>query len=189
MTRRVNFQLTDEQLAELEQAINSSVQPEVRQRAIAIRVLGLGYHPEQVAEMVMVNASSIWNWHRRWRKGGITALQDEPRSGRPRKATGEYCRLLEQALETDPANYGYTFTVWTSERLRNHLEQATGIRLSQSRFAMLLEREGYVYRRPKRDLTSKQDKTAKEQAAELLDELKKGRKMAMSSFSLWTKQP
>ena len=37
-----------------------------------------------------------------------------------------------------------------------------------------MERESYVYRRPKRDLTLKQDKTAKEQATELLDELKKG---------------
>ena len=64
--------------------------------------------------------------------------------------------------------------MWPSERLRNRLEQATGIGLSQSRFAMLLEREGYVYRRPKRDLTAKQDKTVKQQAAELLDGQKRG---------------
>jgi hypothetical protein len=58
MTRRVDFQLTEEQLKELEQAINSSEHPEVRQRAIAIRLLGLGHHPEKVAEMVMVKANT-----------------------------------------------------------------------------------------------------------------------------------
>jgi transposase len=120
---------------------------------------------------------------------GIMGLQDQPRSGRPRKGTEEYCRLLQETLDTDPAVHGYSFTVWTAERLRDHLEQTTGIRLSIGRFTMLLEREGYVYRRPKQDLTVKQDQTAKQQATELLDELKRGRNMPTLSFSLWTKQP
>jgi len=189
MSRRVNFTLTDEQLAELEQAINASPHPEVRQRAIAIRLLHLGYKPEQVADLVAITANTIWMWHRRWREEGIVGLQDSPRSGRPRKATAEYCRVLAETLNSEPAEQGYSFTVWTMDRLRDHLESQTGIRLSRTRFAMVMEREGYVYRRPKRDLTLKQDKTAKQQAAELLDELKKGQNMVISSFSLWTKQP
>jgi transposase len=96
---------------------------------------------------------------------------------------------LDEALNSDPASYGYSFTIWTTARLRQHLEQRTGIRLSQGRFVELLEREGYVFRRPKKDLQAKQDKTAKQQAADLLDELKRGQKVVISSFSLWTKQP
>jgi hypothetical protein len=42
----MSFMLTEAQLAELEQAINSSPYPEVRQRAIAVRMLHLGQHPE-----------------------------------------------------------------------------------------------------------------------------------------------
>jgi len=189
MSRRVDFTLTDEQLGEIEEAINSSPHPEVRQRAIAIRLLHKGYKPDEAAEMVAISANTIWMWHRRWRESGIGGLQDQPRSGRPRKATAEYCRVLEEALNSDPANYGYSFTVWTMDRLRAHLEHRTGVRLSQTRFAMLLEREGYVYRRPKRDLTPKQNKTAKQQAAELLEELKRGQNVVISSYSLWTKQP
>jgi transposase len=189
MSRRVDFTLTDEQLAELEQAINYSPYPEVRQRAVGLRLLHLGYKPEQVAEMVMVKAGTIWTWHRRWRQEGIPGLQDHPKSGRPRKGTPEFCQALDEALKNDPSTYGYSFTIWTMDRLRDHLEQQTGIRLSRTRFAMLLEREGYVYRRPKRDLSAKQDKSAKQQAADLLEELKKGRNVVISSFSLWTKQP
>ena len=189
MSRRIDFTLTDEQLAQIEEAINHTPYPEVRQRAIAIRLLHKGYKPEQVAELVAISANTIWMWHRRWREEGMTGLQDQPRSGRPRKATAEYCRVLEETLNSDPADYGYSFTVWTMDRLRSHLEQRTGIRLSQTRFAMVLEREGYVYRRPKRDLSTKQDKHAKQQAAELLEELKRGQNMVISSFSLWTKRP
>jgi transposase len=189
MSRRVNFTLNETELAELEQAMNYSPHAEVRQRAIAIRLLGMGHPPEEVAKMVMVKANTVWAWHRRWRKGGVIGLQDEPRVGRPRKATAEYCRILEETLNSEPAEHGYNFTVWTMDRLRGHLEQKTGIRLSQTRFAMVLEREGYVYRRPKRDLSSKQDQSAKDHAAKLIEELKKGRSKGISSFSLWTKQP
>jgi transposase len=148
----------------LEDAINGSERPEVRQRGIAIRLLGLGLHPEAVAQMVMVSANTVWTWHRRYRAHGVIGLQDQPRSGRPRKATSEYCRLLKETLDADPAVHGYSFTVWTAERLRDrdHLERETGIHLSLGRFTMLMEREGYVYRRPKQDLALKQDQTAKQ---------------------------
>ncbi len=42
MSRRIDFTLTEEQLAQLEQTINASPYPEVRQRAIAVRMLHLG---------------------------------------------------------------------------------------------------------------------------------------------------
>ena len=38
MSRIINYTLTEEQLAEIEQAINGSPYPEVRQRAIAMRL-------------------------------------------------------------------------------------------------------------------------------------------------------
>jgi transposase len=95
----------------------------------------------------------------------LKGLYYRPKTGRPRKSNPEYRHLLEETLESDPASYGYHFTVWTSDRLRQHLEQQTGISLSRGRFALLMEEIGYGYRRPKRDLTTKQDQDAKQQAA------------------------
>jgi transposase len=138
MSRLVDFTLTSEQLAEIEQAINYSPQPEVRQRAIAIRLLHLGYKPEQVSERVAIRANTIWTWHRRWRKEGLAGLHDHPRSGRKRKATPEYQQLLQATLETDPTTHGYAFTVWTMARLRSHLRDKTGIDLSRARFSVLM---------------------------------------------------
>ena len=79
--------------------------------------------------------------------------------------------------------------MWTVERLRQHLEKETGIDLSEPRLRALLKRKGYRYRRPKHDLGHLQDKEAKAQAAELLDELKKRSSETISSASLWTKRP
>jgi transposase len=102
MSKRLDYTLTDEQLGELEQAINSSPYPEVRQRGIAIRLLHLGQRPEQVAEAVMVTSNTVYAWHKRWRAAGIAGLRDGHRTGRPTKADQGYIQELERVLERDP---------------------------------------------------------------------------------------
>lgn len=54
--------------------------------------------------------------------------------------------------------------------------------------SVVLKQTGYVYRRPKHDLTHLQDPVAKQQATVWLDELKKGHKPVFSNSSLWTKR-
>lgn len=189
MPKRRKFTLSSEDLKVVEDTIAHDKRPEVVKRAMALRFLHRGHAPEEVAEMLLVASSTIYNWCRRWEAEGVAGLVNKPKSGRPSKATPEYCQQLDAALEHEPAAYGYAFTIWTLDRLRDHLETQTGIRLSRGRFRILMENRDYVYRRPKRDLTSKQDADAKQQAAELIEELKKGQNLMILSSSLWTKRP
>ena len=39
----------------------------------------------------------------------------------------------EESIEHDPGDIGYTFAVWTIERLWDHLTKETGVRMSVSR--------------------------------------------------------
>lgn len=192
MSRRVNFTLNDEQLATLEQAINYSEHPEVRQRAIAVRLLHLGHKPEAVGQMVAITANTVWTWHRRFRQNGVAGLQDQPKSGRRRKADARYVTLLEQLLETDPASLGLPFTIWTIDRLRLYLEEQTEVLLSPARFRALLHRLGYRWKQPKHDLSALQDQDAQAMMQTVLEWLKKPSPSTHSqkpSFSLWTKRP
>lgn len=192
MSRRVNFTLNDEQLANLEQAINYSEHPEVRQRAIAVRLLHLGHKPEAVGQMVAITANTVWTWHRRFRQNGVAGLQDQPKSGRKRKADARYVTLLEQLLETDPASLGLPFTIWTIDRLRLYLEEQTEVLLSPARFRALLHRLGYRWKQPKHDLSALQDQDAQAMMQTVLEWLKKPPPSTHSqkpSFSLWTKRP
>jgi len=189
MSRLIKFTLNDEQVAEVEQAINHATQPEVRQRAIAIRLLHLGHEPEAVAEMLAVAPSTIWNWHRRYRAEGLNGLANRAKSGRPAKADAHYRVEVERALDIDPRALGYAFSVWTINKLRKHLEKQTGILLSYTRFRALLSKHEYVYRQPKHDLSDLQDADAKAAAEDFLDWLKKSPSPSLpSSSSLWTKQ-
>lgn len=189
MAKSNSYRLTDEQVAEIEQAMNQAKQPEVRQRATAIRLLHLGHGPDEAAKMMAVSKATIYNWHARWREGGVEGLVNRPKSGRPTKATHEYVEKLEEALEADPTELGYDFNIWTVDRLRAHLQQQTGIKLSASRMRALLKKHDYVYRQPTHDLTDLQDAQAREAAKGVLDWLKKSASSKPSSSSLWTKRP
>ncbi len=191
MSRRVTFTLSKEQLAEIEQAINYSPHPEVRQRAIAIRLLHLGHKPEGVAEMVAITANTIWTWHRRWRKHGIEGLQDRAKSGRKTKADDGYIHQLEAALKADPQQLGLAYHIWTINKLRLYRHQQTGILLSYTRFRALLSKLEYVWRQPKHDLSELQDEQAQQVAEQVLDWLKKKSPSVpsrLSNSSSWTKR-
>lgn len=136
--------------------------------------------------MVSASRSSVQNWHQRWREGaGVT---NKPMPGRPPKANATYREVLEQTLETGPHALGYVFSVWTLERLSQHLARETGIHLSVGRLAEWLERWGYVYRRPKAtSSTSKMPKPARTCRSGSLRQ--KQPRPGLAAFSLWTKPP
>jgi transposase len=191
MSKRLNFTLNEKQLAEIEQAINGSAYPEVRQRAIALRLLHLGQSPEQVAQAVMVTSNTIYAWHKRWREQGIAGLRDGHRSGRPTKADESYIKELERVLDLDPRTVGLPFTIWTLNRLRLYLAEQTDILLSYTRFRALMSREGYRWKTPKHDLSHLQDRPAQETAAQVMEWLKKTSPLTplpTPNSSLWTKQ-
>jgi transposase len=192
MSKRLNFTLNEEQLGELEQVINNFPYPEVRQRAIAIRLLHLRQQPEQVAQAVMVTSNTIYAWHKRWREQGMVGLRDGQRSGRLTKADAAYVQELERVLDLDPHTLELPFTIWTLNRLHLYLAEKTGILLSYTRFRALMSREGYRWKAPKHDLSHLQDRPAQETAAQVMDWLKKTSPLTplpTPNSSLWTKQP
>jgi transposase len=188
MPKQISYTLNNEELRQIEAAMRDDPRAEVVRRATAIHGLHLGHKPEVVAQMVKAGKSTVNTWHRQWRSGGVEGLADQPRSGRPPKANGTYQAALEAALGQSPADYGYTFAVWTLDRLGEHLEEVTGIRLSIGRLQVWLERLGYVYRRPKRDLRHRQDPQARAEMKMWLEEIKKTPLAEMSNSSLWMKQ-
>lgn len=184
----INYTLKEEELEQIQKGMHHSRKAEVRQRATAIHLLHCGHSPQEVSDLMAVGLGSIYNWHSRWRKEGLMGLENKAKSGRPPNADDSYRDMLEEVISRAPTEYGYEFGIWTVDRLREHLYQVTGIRVSNRRFRALLKALGYVYRRPKHDLTSLQNAEEKAQAKVLLDWLKKDVTHGNLSLSLWTKQ-
>ena len=188
MPKKIDYTLTTEQLQDVEFAIKSHPDLRVRQRAQMIRLLHLGYTPQEVGELLAVTGALVYYRHVRWRESGLDGLATKPRSGRPRAGGDAYRQKLEQVIETDPKTLGYGFNVWTVERLLAHMDKETGTLVHENTLRNMLKEIGYVFRRPKHDLGNLQDKKAKETAGEMLDELKKKPIAKKSNYSLWTKR-
>lgn len=185
----INFRLNTEELGEIEHAIKYAGEPEVWQRATAIHLLHKRQRPEEVAQVMAVKPTTVYQWYHRWRAEEVQGLVNRAKGGRPGKATEAYCEVLAEVLEKEPVELGYDFTLWAVDRLRAHLYEQTGVTLSAGRFRALLKRRGYTYRHPKHELTDLQDPVAREAAKEILEWLKKTPSQGPSSSSLWTKQP
>jgi transposase len=189
MAKRKDFTLTEEELKALNQAITRDRRTGLSRRATAVRLLHLGHKPATVAEMVAASVPSVYSWHERFREAGVDGLANKEKQPRGRKVTPAYLEALEEAVEQEPSAYGYGFAIWTRERLCDHLAQQTGVRIGPNWLGALMRREGYVFRRPKHDLSQRQDEAAKAETKAMLEELKKTSSTTISSSSLWTKRP
>lgn len=189
MPKKINYTLTTEQLQNVETAIKSHPDLRVRQRAQMIRLLHLGYKPQEVGELLSVTGALVYYWHARWRESSLDGLSNKPRPGRPRAGGDEYRQKLEQVVETDPKTLDYGFNVWTIERLLAHMEKETGTLVHENTLRNMLKELNFVFRRPKHDLGNLQDEKAKVTAGEILEELKKKPVAEKSNYSLWTKRP
>ena len=68
MPKPRDYHLSEEEMVVIETAIHHDKRPEVRQRCTAIRLLHLGYKPEQVAEMQAVSKPTPICMARNYRK-------------------------------------------------------------------------------------------------------------------------
>lgn len=125
-----------------------------------VKAIALGHDLPTIARWSGRTESTVRHWLRRFAAGGVAALGDAPRAGRPARADAAYRRATEVALGTSPRALGLPFDVWTSHRLSAYLAETTGVRIAPGWLRALLGRWNYVCGRPKHTLKHLQDATA-----------------------------
>ena len=145
--------LTGEQRQEVERLLRQrDLAPRVRERLEMVKALGLGQEVAQIEVWSGRTAGTIRRWVGRYLSGGVAALADAPRGGRPRRADEAYLAALETAVETAPPEWGLPFDVWTSDRLSAYLAETTGVRIAPGWVRALLAGRRFVSGRPKHSL-------------------------------------
>src|SRR5258706_1004593 len=124
----------------------------VRERLEMVKAAALGDDVARIARWSGRSVARVEHWLARFATGGVAALADAPRAGRPVQADAAYVAAMETALEMPPTAVGLTCDVWTSERLAASLEQQTGIHLSPGWRRVLLAQHGGGCGRPQHTL-------------------------------------
>ena len=96
---------------------SSSVRAGVAQRARIVLLAAQGMPNAEIARRVGVSGPTVLSWRNRYQGGGIAALEDAPRSGRP-PVHGEV-DVVVATLEPPPQQLGVTH--WSARLLAKHL--------------------------------------------------------------------
>jgi transposase len=84
---------------------------------------------------------------KRFNEAGIAGLKDESRPGQPATHSQETRgALLDLALQK-PRSLGYSFELWTLERLQRAFKERHGVHLSDSTIWTWVEEEGFRWRK------------------------------------------
>src|SRR3954471_398519 len=107
VTAELLLRLTPEEREELRATLRrEDLSPRVRERLEMVKAADLGHDLGQITAWSGRTPRTVRGWLGAFASGGIGALADAPRSGRPVVAGAAYLRALEEAVETSPRRLG-----------------------------------------------------------------------------------
>lgn len=129
---------------------NSKLDKEAKRRVRAGRLLLAGKSPPEVARLMGTPRQTIYRWKNVLESGGIDALREMRRTGRPAQlGAAELSRLYVMLLEGAPA-HGFATPLWTLKRVRQLIEREFGVRYSEVHVWRLLGQLGLSNQKPDR---------------------------------------
>ncbi|NIP25416.1 MAG: transposase [Phycisphaerae bacterium] len=178
--------LTRSEFAQITRLIRSKEDARIVRRAQMIRLSSQGKKAPEISEMWGVTTATVLRTIQNFNAAGLESLADKPRKGRPRKTTDRYIALLKEAVQKSPRDFGYPFSSWTLERLREHLGRQAGTLLNPRYLSQLMAREGIVYRRPKHLMAHLRDPKDYNEKKAILEFLKNARSKGTPDSTLST---
>lgn len=140
---------SDEQLTSLRQLYRHTRDVRVRTRAqIVLLAVEQVLSAPKIAEIVRENEGTVRAWLRRYEAEGTEGLSDRPRPGGPSKITPAFVEELLAAVRKRPRGLGLPFSLWSCQRLADHLTERTGLRVSHETIRRQLAEYGVALSRP-----------------------------------------
>jgi transposase len=99
---------------------SSAVRAGLAQRARIVLLAADGVSHTEIAELAGVSRPTVISWRRRYERSGLRGLEDQPRSGRPRRI--DHDRIITATLRPPPRSLGVTH--WSSRLLAARLKVA-----------------------------------------------------------------
>lgn len=124
---------------------------ELEQRRLrALRLLGEGFAPVEVARQIGVDRRSVRRWKASARKGGAKAVAARPASGRPRRLVAGDLTRLRRLLVKGAQAAGLPTDLWTCPRVSWLIQRQFGVRYHPAHVSRLLHGLGFSPQKPTR---------------------------------------
>ena len=147
--------LSAEQHAELDRTNRTARDGRLRIRALIVLLAAeRRMVAADIAAVVRMHGETVRRWLVRYQAEGLEGLKDSPRSGAPPRTTRAYREQLLAVVRRRPRALGLPFSLWTGDRLADHLAERTGLRASKTTVYRLLLAGGIHLNRPQHTITS-----------------------------------
>jgi transposase len=129
-------------LAQLQVLADAISQKRSWKRVQAILLAKQGWTASHVAQSLGCSLRAVKNWVAQYNRGGIEALREHPRPGRPRALAAEHYPRLKQRLDAPPRPEDGVCTLRAAD-VRRILEREFGVLMGRQAVYDLLHRLGY----------------------------------------------
>jgi len=139
----------------LDEALVLKAEEEIKKlndHKVCLRLQGIissrDYPISQVSKVLGVNRSSLWNWIKRFKAGGVSELYDKPKGHNPSKLNARHKSKIGRWLKESKDNKGKPVH-WTLEKLLLEIESVFGIRTSVTALFNVIRSMGFRQKVPR----------------------------------------
>ena len=147
--RKLQIEEADVMRIAIQQEIARSEESRYDHRLHGLLLVTGGQSCRQVADLFGEDGTTVQRWVRRFEEGGLDALREGERSGRPRTLDGAQWRKLQGELRKSPRELGLAATLWDGPVLSEHLRRRYGVDLGVRQCQRLFRQMGFRLRKPR----------------------------------------
>jgi len=119
-------------------------------RLFACYQVSLGKRPKDLEELYDTSFKSICNWIHRLNEGGVDALIDKVKPGRPKQLNSDQLsEIKETVLMKLPSDFGFNSATWTGPILISWIEKHHGITFKKAQIYKVLNSLGLTFQKGK----------------------------------------
>lgn len=145
--RKLQIECTEAIRIAILQEIERSEDSRYDHRLHGLLLLAAGHSCRQVAGFFGEDDTTVQRWARRFERGGLLALRERKRSGRPRTLTAEQWKELQADLRRNPREFGLAASLWDGPSLSQHLHHRYGVALGVRQCQRIFRQVGFLPRR------------------------------------------
>jgi transposase len=113
----------------IQHEIGRSEESRYDHRLHGLLLLAAGHSCQDVAALFGEDDTTVQRWVHRFEQGGLTALRESERPGRPRSLDAAQWQELQADLRRSPRDFGLTADAWNGSSLSRHLRNRFGVEL------------------------------------------------------------
>lgn len=147
--RRLQIEDAEVMRIAIQQEIGRNEESRYDHRLHGLLLVTAGQSCRDIAQLFGEDGTTVQRWVRRFEQGGLDALREGERSGRPRTLEPRDWRRLQGDLRKTPRDFGLAATLWDGPVLAEHLRRRYAVDLGVRQCQRLFRQMGFRLRKPR----------------------------------------